>query len=74
MKEIVIKGSVDELVECEFYLIMVMGYRRNEEEWNISESGVSDHIRTWEDGSLFYLNHHCGFKPITAKKFLSQFK
>jgi len=76
MKEIVIKGSIDELVECEFYLIMVMGYDNAEDEhWNNRTIKYSNCLKAYSDKLVTYLDNDTLFsKAITSEQFLSQFK
>ena len=81
MKEIVIKGSIDELVECEFYLVMVMGYDLPDEGWNNGmvkrEYGPPVYLHTHRMGCIQYFGHCWTFTntgPTSAKEFLSQFK
>lgn len=79
MKEIVIKGSIDELVECEFYLVMVMGYKNNrEEKWNnkvLSNGYMIDRIIAgYLKNTVEYHFHPRDNSGISAQQFLSQFK
>ena len=78
MKEIVIKGSIDELVECEFYLVMVMGYEKSNENWNngvFERNFKLDRIKCYSKNKPIQYHYHPrdGF-TISAKQFLSQFK
>lgn len=76
-KEIVITGKIDELVLCEFYLIM-MGYDKPYEDWNNVQSVCYENnpgfIKAYEDGAVLYFPYLCtSTKVITAKQFLKQF-
>lgn len=75
MKKITIVGSIDELVECEFYLIM-LGYNKPEEKWNnhmCSKGNDPDRIITDSDGSIEYHNHRGAESDITASMFIMLF-